>query len=453
MPEMQSRRDPSLVATRPELHDLESPDRFAHASDKLERDPTQLNRDEGPNGLHVQPSAGRGEPQSISTRDSNSLSTGRAKARSVARSLAYPAAIYGSSRVLLLLVAIVGGALQHASLSSELSNWDGVWYIRLAVRGYPTHVLHYQTTLGFFPGFSMTMWALARVLAGSLLAAGLVVSGVGGFIATVIVQRLASRWWGDKTARKAVLAFCIFPGSVVFSMVYSEGMLIPLAAGCLLALEKRRYLMAGFLAAAATTIGPDAIAIVPACLVGAIIEIRRSGWKDPYSRRSMLSVVMAPIGIACVGAFFWVWTGTPLASYDAQHFGWHEGTSLLALYHQGQILAREFSQRHFTYHDINLNYVVALGGAAFLIVALILLARERHNVSAVAITWTLGISFLAITSAHTPPNPRLLITAFPVVIVLAKSLGRKTFAWLSGLSVTLLVAMSAVTYVGIALRP
>ena len=34
--------------------------------------------------------------------------------------------------------------------------------------------------------------------------------------------------------------------------------------------------------------------------------------------------------------------------------------------------------------------------------------------------WTAGVSFLAITSEYVPPNPRMLITAFPAIMVVAR---------------------------------
>ena len=92
----------------------------------------------------------------------------------------------------------------------------------------------------------------------STTVAGLIVSGIGGMVATVLVQRLATGWWGDRTGRKAVLIFCLFPGSVVFSMVYAEGLVLALAAGCILGLQQRRWLLAGALAGIATATEPEA---------------------------------------------------------------------------------------------------------------------------------------------------------------------------------------------------
>ena len=156
--------------------------------------------------------------------------------------------IYFATRVLLLVVAILDDTLRHHSLTSELANWDGLWYRQLANHGYPGHVSHAQTTLGFFPLYPIVIYAFAQPLQlltahsaiWSITIAGVIVSTIGGLIAAVLMQELATGWWGERAGRRAAALFCLFPGSVVFSMVYAEGILIPLAAGCILALERRR---------------------------------------------------------------------------------------------------------------------------------------------------------------------------------------------------------------------
>jgi hypothetical protein len=248
--------------------------------------------------------------------------------------------------------------------------------------------------------------------------------------------------------------FCLFPGSIVFSMVYSEGVLIPLAAGCLLALESKRWLLAGVLAAFATAIGPDALAIVVACAVASFIELRRRGWRDPTARRSLIAPLLSPLGIVGFGLFLWRWTGSPFASFIAQHDGWGERTDAFALIRQAQTIAHELSATPFSLHNLNLNYVAGLLGALVLLAGLILLLLGRpRRIPAAAVGWTLGIAFLAVTSEYTPPNPRLLITAFPAVLVLAAVLRRRGFRICVVVNTLLLLYMSAVTFVGIALRP
>ncbi|MCU1490986.1 MAG: hypothetical protein JWM85_2391 [Acidimicrobiaceae bacterium] len=362
--------------------------------------------------------------------------------------------VYLASRVLLLVVGVVGGTLQHhASLSSELANWDGVWYLRVATHFYPTQAIHYQTTLGFLPLYPVSMWLLSHALFLPLTLSGLLISGGGGLVATLLVERLTKDWWGAANARRAVLFFCVFPGSVVFSMVYSEGLLIPLAAGCLLCLQQRRYVLAGVLAGLATAVGPDALALVPAVGFAALREIRSSGWRSRASRRGLLGLACSPLGTVGFGVYLWARTGTPLASLHAQRDGWGEKTDALALVHQGQRLGGEISFSHFHGSQINLNLLVGLIGAALLAVALVLLVRGPARIPGEAFVFVLGMAALTVTSENVPPNPRLLITAFPALLVIVCHLRRRGFAWLIGVNVVLLVVMSAITYVGIALRP
>jgi hypothetical protein len=383
--------------------------------------------------------------------------TRRAPARRMALAPAldrmrWPFAVYISSRVLYALIAVVVGVLQHVSIKSELANWDGAWYRRLAGMGYLRHVAHEQTTQGFFPLYPMLMWLVQHTLLCSIFLAGVIISGLGGLVATVLVQRLSAGWWGEEASRRAVVFFCFFPGSVVFSMVYSEGILIALVAGCFLALERRRWLLAGVLAAFATAVGPPALAIVPACAAAAVIEIRRRGWRDRGALKALVAPVLAPVGIIAFGAFLWVWTGSPFATYYAQHHEWSEQTNPLAMV---TLVLRLFKQSyiHNFFLHVNLNYISGLIGAVFLVVALVLLVKMRPRPSVPALVWTFGLAFLMLTSENVPPNPRMLITAFPAVLVVAYRLKGRAFSWLIGVSVTLLIAMSAVSYVGTALRP
>ena len=55
----------------------------------------------------------------------------------VATRLRFPLAVYLASRLLLIGVALFDGAVFHRSLAAELSNWDGVWYLRVATRSVP----------------------------------------------------------------------------------------------------------------------------------------------------------------------------------------------------------------------------------------------------------------------------------------------------------------------------
>lgn len=388
----------------------------------------------------------------------------RAAARAAAALRPYRAGIlvYVGTRVLLLVVAIVNGALRHHSVASELGQWDGHWYGAVVEYGYATHVVHSQSTLGFFPLYPMVVWPVAHALAWltshsfvwAITYAGAGVSMLGGLVATVLVQMLASGWWGEASGRRAALLFCLFPGSVLFSMVYAEGILIPLAVATILALERRRWLLAGILAALATATEPEALVLVLVCAVSAARELHRRGWSDPSARRSLLAPGLSVLGVGAFATFLWAWAGSPFASFIAQHDGWKEKTDPLALVRLARRLGSQISFAHFNHPTINLNVVIGLLGAVALLGMLVLIFKARREVSVEAIVWTLGISFLAVTSVYPfSPNPRVLITAFPAILVVARYVsgrGWRLLAWGNGVA---LVGLSALTFVGTTLRP
>jgi hypothetical protein len=370
----------------------------------------------------------------------------------------YAIGIYVVTRIALFLVALIGAVVFPTlasgpnSVTNELANWDGWWYVHAMTAGWPTQVLHGQTTLGFLPLYPVVGWLVAHVLFCSYVVAGFVVSLAGGLVSALLIQQLATDWWGAETAKKAVLAFCLFPGSVVFSMVYSEGLLIPLVAGCMLALSRRRWLLAGALAGLATAIGPDALCVIPLCAAASYLELRRRGWRDRSARESLTAVMLAPLGAVAAAGFFWLWTGSPTASYVAQHDGWHEKTSIFAIPHQISLMLTEIGF-HLAIWHVDLNVALGLIGVVFLFYGLRYLWRERTRVPVPVLVFVGCMSFLVLTSWGVPPNPRMLITAFPVVLVFAKYLEGRAwtrFLWISGVA---FVVLSLLTYTGGLLRP
>ena len=381
----------------------------------------------------------------------------RERAAAAISSARFALIVYLSTRALLMVVAVVNGTLRHHAFTHELSQWDGLWYRELADHGYPTHVVHEQSTLGFFPLFPLVVWAVSHTFVVpiahyeilSTTVAGVIVSGIGGLIATVLVGKLAESWWGEQASRRAILLFCLFPGSVVFSMVYAEGLMIPLAAGCILALQRRRWVLAGALAGLATAAEPQALVLVLVCAVSAALEARR----NRSHLRALLAPALSLVGAASFAAFLWIWTGSPFASLIAQRDGWSEKTDPLALVHLTEQLGDQISLHHFNHPTIDLNLVVGLGGAILLIGLLVLVLRNRREMSIEAIVYTLGIAWLGMTSEYVPPMPRLLITAFPAVIVVARYVRGRPFTallWVNGIA---LAGLSALTFVGTTLRP
>jgi hypothetical protein len=283
--------------------------------------------------------------------------------------------------------------------------------------------------------------------------AGALISAAGGLIATFLIYLLADSWWGRDIARRATILFIVFPGAVVFSMVYSEGLLLPLAIGCIYLLQRRRWVGAGVLAGLGTAVQPVGLVLPVVCLVSSLLELRRSGWSSRPARRSLLAPALSITGVSAFMLFLWAWTGSPFATYIAQHHGWSEKTDLLAVLHMGTRFASEISFAHFNDPTINLNLLVGLVGAVVLVGMLVLVYLCRREISIEALVWTAGISLLALTSEYVPPNPRMVITAFPALMAVARYASGRWFRVLVWLNAALLVFLSMLTFFGTTLRP
>ncbi len=371
----------------------------------------------------------------------------------------YTLQLYIASRLLFLAIAAVDLATQHNSLQSSMSNWDGAWYLKTAAQWYEHSVNHHPgqyQTLGFMPLYPALMWVVAHVTRIGNFGAGLLIAMVSGGVATVFIGQLAEQWWGRAPARRAIAFWCFFPGTIVFSMVYTEGLTLALIAGAIILLERRRWVSAGILTGFSTAVAPVALAAIPMCAVAALPVVRQHGWRHPESRRALLAPILSTFGVIGFAIFLQFWTGSPFADYTAQHVAWSESTTPLAIPHVFGSLIRQMYISGVGLHGpggIDLNAVAALLGTAFLLWGLKLLWEHRQRVPRTAWVWTICVALLALTSAHTPPNPRMLIVAFPVVIVVGAALTDRAYKRAMALSIATTLVMSYFTYVGIWLRP
>ncbi|MCL4552008.1 MAG: hypothetical protein M1305_00410 [Candidatus Marsarchaeota archaeon] len=337
----------------------------------------------------------------------------------------------------------------HKGISSQMTMFDGQWYLKVVQLGYPNHVVEGQSTLGFFPLYPLAIWLVSSWFGVGRVMSAIGISMVGGLAATLLLFRLALSWWGESCAFKAVVVFCLFPGSVVFSMAYSEGLLIPLSLGCLLALSRDRWLAAGVLAGLSTAVGPLAIPIIIVCSVAAIRNLLKNGWLRGVN--SLFAPVLSVTGITAFGIYLWKRTGTPLAAYLAQKSGWHEQLDPVAAFNQSAARNVLSNSHLFVTGLLSWNLLNGVSGAIFLLVSVILLLRARHTLSSGSLVWTIGVSLVSLASLMTAVKARIILDATPAVMVWGWHLSRRRFIAFVGIEVTLLIFGAALTYLGLML--
>ena len=313
---------------------------------------------------------------------------------------------------------------------SLLTKWDSHWYLLAATHGYPSaipagHGNAAQSALGFFPLYPMAIHAAAVATGLSTKGASLLVGAVGGLVGAVLVWCLLRSVYGERAADRGTALVFVSPGAYVLSMAYSETLLVPLVAGCLLALHHRKWLVAGLLAACATACDPVGIAVVVPCVVAAVAAVRlRREWG------SIVAPLLAPAGIIAFFSYLWAHDGTPFAWFIAQRRGWQPGRLGSGIWNQLLVIRGD----HFAFPP----YTVKVAG---LVVALGLLAvfltTRRPG------TWTgyvVAVLALALLSPIVGFTPRTLLRAFPLLGVVG---ARASSGWFEALLVAFALCMAA----------
>src|SRR4051794_182836 len=374
--------------------------------------------------------------------------------RPVLRALAW----YAASRILVIL-ATIPSTLMHDpgsgpwptlphenALLSALGRWDGAWYLWVAGRGYPTaqEFLHHLSDIAFFPLYPGVVRALSSATGWSELACGLLVALVAGAVATVLVWHLAARLAGRPVADRAVLLFVFFPGSFALSMAYAECLMVAAAAGCLLALLRRQWLLAGIAGALATASRPNGIAVLVACSVAAAVEIRRRGdW------RALVAPLVASTGVGSFFVALWIRTGHPLAWFESERIAWHDHIG----YGQGIASRAAGLVTHppTSFASGRLNDLVAVAGVVVVVLSLRALWRWRAPLMVRAYTATaLLVPTLSIAVG---PRPRMLFGAFPMAVLASERWSGRAHRVAVVASAVVLVAVTIVITTSLASTP
>jgi glycosyl transferase family 87 len=296
-------------------------------------------------------------------------------------------------------------------ITNVFTSWDGRWYLEIVRGGYPKVVPpditfdQLEARTAFFPLFPTLVRIVNPIIPGGDTMAALFVNLLLGAAVIVLTGWLARSWWGDKVAGRAMVLMAVFPASVVLTMAYSEALLLALAAGCLLALDRRRWALAGVLASLGTAARPNGVALCAACAVAAAIAIyQRREW------RSLIAPVLSPLGF--IGFQLWVgWHANERGVWArVQREAWEEGTSfgLTALRRSWDAFRHPLSSPTDTVTALTVLTMVAL---------LATMWRRRPSLPAVA--YSAIVLTLMLAPSTVTARPRFLYTAFPLVLCFA----------------------------------
>jgi hypothetical protein len=362
--------------------------------------------------------------------------------REAVRGSFFSVAVFLASRAVVLVSMGVAGVVQEdLPLRRALTCWDGGWYLQIAelgyARGLPPTGAPPNSNLAFFPLFPVLVRALS---AGGLspFRTAVLLNLVLGTGAAVAVWHLARLLGDGPFADRAVSLFAFFPATFVLTLTYSEPTMLLLAALCLHALVRHRWVLAGAAAAVATASRPNAVALCVACAVGAALAIwQRRDW------RALVAPALSPLGLVAFFAFLGHHTGDFLIWSKAQRNGWGQGFD-------GGLAMVRAGLHQLQHPGSDLNEVTAAVSLAVVVAAAVLLVRWRPP--AVLTAYAAVVIALGYLSPALSSRPRFALTAFPLLLAVAHRT-RRSFPVVLGTSAVLLGAFTIISVSTLAITP
>lgn len=338
--------------------------------------------------------------------------------------------VYGASRAATLFIAWLAAQLMRVGTLDVLGKWDASWFRTVLAQGYPSEVPMVDghplpSTIPFFPLYPMVVKVVSWVLPGPDVFAQIAVSLALGALSAVLVHRLAEIVAGRQIAHRAVILYCLFPGSLVLSMGYSEGLMIILATACLIALLREGWVMAGVLAGLATASRATALVLVLVCLWQALTVVRRD-----RTWRPLIAPALAPTGAVAFMAFLWLRTGDPLAYSHAQA-AWEVRPNF------GRVMF-QFVLDFLSAPLAKPVVTIAVCSLIFAGVSVVLLIRRQWP--PLLSVYAISLLLFSVISRSDGLRPRDVLTAIPLLIAVAAGVSDRSFRRIATASACLLMA-------------
>lgn len=356
-----------------------------------------------------------------------------------------PLALWAAVQAGMVVLASGIALLAHKTLEHTLTRWDGGIYLTIAQRGYQNHLppptaphRAWDLNIAFFPLFPALIRLVHVVTHLGIVKSGFLVAEAGALAGALMVWYMVHDRYGLTAADRATALVVCFPGAFILSTTYSETLLIPLVAGCLIALHHERWVLAGVLAGLSTAVDPTAIAVVVPCVVAAVIAItRRREWT------SLAAPLLSPAGYIAYMAYLWAHVGSPLAWFRVERRGWGQHTTLAALWDE----VVKFAEHPFKFPD----YTTMTAGIVVAAILLVVAVRARADVT--WLSYGAAVFVLPLLSAQLGFRPRIVLHAFPLIAMVGVVVRRQWFAPILILSAFAMAAVAVVSLGSLALTP
>jgi Dolichyl-phosphate-mannose-protein mannosyltransferase len=204
-------------------------------------------------------------------------------------------------------------AWSSTPILTSLTTSDSVYYLGIASGGYhvaPISGAYHDYV--FFPFFPAVVRITSILTLGNTALAGVLVSNVAFFLALVVLYALVIRHLDHDTAIRSLAFLAMAPGAVAFAMAYGDSLFLLLAAGAMLAAERRRYVVMGIL------YGLASLTRLPGVLLAVPLVVQLIADQGRRPTRDWAWLALGPIALAAFYGYLWALTGDLLANLHGQ---------------------------------------------------------------------------------------------------------------------------------------
>ncbi len=317
--------------------------------------------------------------------------------------------------------------------------WDSEFYLGIAVGGYDdpritTGDLRDGTKLplsyAFFPGYPAMMAAAAtplRLVGLNPIAAaslgGVIVSLLGTLLAMFSIYDLTRAELGEEGGLRAAFYMLIFPTGFFLAQVYTEGIFIGLALGCLMLIYHKRFLWAAVLAALATLTKAIGLALVFPLFLGwaSTVDWRgvmRNGVQNIRTNLSglhlqALLVIVLPVIAYLIWHYF---LGDKAFAIERDHFG--RGLFNWSQLNRGLKMMFD-SFRDGSNSQMTIYYAIEVFGVVLAVIACLFTAKRYPGLTLFSV-----FALLLPVTGSAPQSIIRYVLAVPAIFIFLARLGR-----------------------------
>lgn len=196
---------------------------------------------------------------------------------------------------------------------TAMTQWDGDWYLQIALHGYVWHGPTVQSPVAFFPLYPI-LGRFTGILVGNTFWGMLIVANVSFVLFLYYLYRLASDDFDLGTAGRAIVYAAVFPGAFVLATFYAESTAFALSVAAFYYARRGRWPLAialGFLTGLTRLQG-----------VAILLPLAYEFWRQRGLRAQALALGIIPLGLLGFGAYVWQLSGDPWAIVTIQSQAW-----------------------------------------------------------------------------------------------------------------------------------